>query len=232
MSKKLFRNEQERIFKRDLESFFSKEGFHYFHEYQNTYFRKITSELLIEIIIFSYSDGKHIISNRLSHLAVENIILEVGLPNIDLSSYKEGKSFLHTLEDSLLQNEITYKTSINPVYTEYDVHLYCIAIINYIEGAGNIFINRYSHLVNVLNEMNNLQKQGEGWHKILSGMAEHLFRGLIIAKLCNDPSFTEKIKYCDEKFYNIPLLINQGWLPFYESLKEKLFNLNPPSSID
>jgi hypothetical protein len=91
------------------------------------------------------------------------------------------------------------------------------------------FTEYYSHLPNVLAEMNRLEAEGKYWNGILGGLADYLFRGLIISKLCNDDDFERKVQYCDEKLNSRPSLAI--WLPYYEKLKARLQNLQPMYNV-
>ena len=68
-------------------------------------------------------------------------------------------------------------------------------VIDYLENDGKQFIETYSYLPNVLKRMDELVAFGEYWTGILCGGVPHLFEGLIISKLCNDPKMDEKIEY-------------------------------------
>jgi hypothetical protein len=106
---------------------------------------------------------------------------------------------------------------------------YAETVKKYIETDGQKFIKHYSHLPNILAEMDRLEKEGKDWNEILSGMGDRLFRGLIISKLCNDSNFKEKENYCDRKFHTVVLLNNR--LPYYNKLKERLKTLEPVYNI-
>ena len=73
-------------------------------------------------------------------------------------------------------------------------------VIDYLENDGKQFIETYSYLPNVLKRMDELVAFGEYWTGILCGGVPHLFEGLIIPKLCNDPKMDEKIEYVDKIF--------------------------------
>ena len=76
--------------------------------------------------------------------------------------------------------------------------------------------------------MDELTAQGKTWQNmengILSGSLDAEFRGLIIAKLCNDPNFQKKVEMCDTVFNES---CYEEWLPYYEKLKEHLKSVEP-----
>ena len=76
--------------------------------------------------------------------------------------------------------------------------------------------------------MDELTAQGKTWQNrengILSGSLDAEFRGLIIAKLCNDPNFQKKVEMCDTVFNESGY---EDWLPYYEKLKEHLKSVEP-----
>jgi hypothetical protein len=96
---------------------------------------------------------------------------------------------------------------------------------HYVENEGAAFIKQYTHLPNILRRMYELKEQGElSYGKILFGQVDHIFRALIVSKLCNDPGYSAKIKRYDDV-----LLVDRyaKWQPFYIKLKEILKNTEP-----
>ncbi len=93
------------------------------------------------------------------------------------------------------------------------------------EMEGLPFIEHYSYLPNVLTEMNRLEKEGKYWHEILGGRLEHVFRGLIISKLCNDYDYERKFKRWEEIICGNSKY--EKWYPYLKKLKEKLATLKP-----
>ena len=96
--------------------------------------------------------------------------------------------------------------------------------IDYLENDGKQFIETYSYLPNVLKRMDELVAFGEYWTGILCGGVPHLFEGLIISKLCNDPKMDEKIEYVDKIFSTKDI---SEYLPNYIKLKEQLPSIQP-----
>ena len=86
-------------------------------------------------------------------------------------------------------------------------------------------MQHYSYLPNVLKCMDELLNQGLSWQNgeqgILDWTLDAFFRGLIIAKLCNDPesNFESKVRFCEKYLYDGT---NNEWLPLYEKLKAEV----------
>ena len=97
-------------------------------------------------------------------------------------------------------------------------------VIDYLENDGKQFIETYSYLPNVLKRMDELVAFGEYWTGILCGGVPHLFEGLIISKLCNDPKMDEKIEYVNKIFSTKDI---SEYLPNYIKLKEQLPSIQP-----
>ena len=109
--------------------------------------------------------------------------------------------------------------------TEEQIEDYCNWYLGYINGEGADFVQHYSYLPNVLKRMDELLNQGLSWQNgeqgILAGTLDAFFRGLIIAKLCNDPesNFESKVRFCEKYLYDGT---NNKWLPYYEKLKAEV----------
>lgn len=172
---------------------------------------------------------------RISFSDVENIILEIGLPNIDLLEYK-GKARLHlpTISDMSViesikawyeKNGFVYEDYCHQVETEEEVIRHAHAFLYYLSHEGAAFIEHYGYLPNILKEMDRLEAEGEDWNGILSGYGDRLFRGIIISKLCNDSNYEKKLSYCDQKFTTVELL--KDWQPYWEKLKALLPAIEP-----
>lgn len=216
------KNELQSLFFAEVKPYFIEKGFKFRNSHGDPAFYRKTESLSV-FLGFNFKTAPSVSISRytISHFVVEDIILEIGLPNMDLSVYKQKKDrFLDTVidkkgklnhdENMIFQNENQVTEAVKTLKT-------------YLESDGEYFIKQYSALPNILNEMDRLQSEGKDWNEILGGMGDRLFRGLIISKLCNDPKFEEKVKFCDGKFYNVPLLKN--WQPYYERLKEKLASI-------
>jgi hypothetical protein len=190
----------------------------------------VESDYVIHFYMNFFSSKKIFFTRfRISHWDVENVILEIGLPNIDLdSSYKsKDKYFLPTIVDRTVINI----NEDRPLETKKQVQEYAKAIKQYTETNGKAFLDKYSYLPNLLIEMDKLEQEGKGWYEIIDGMGSYLFRVLIISKLCNDPDFDRKLSICDNNFSTDPILIRDGWQPYYEQLKLKLSALSPKYNL-
>lgn len=197
----------------------------------NNYFRRFDGSLLDEFNISLYpSNREHFFSHGISIFKIEDLILEVGLPNMELSSYKTKKHYLLTVRNNHIN--LTYNTEKHPVETEQDCIDYCKSIIDYMEVEGKAFVEKYSYLPNILKEMDRLVQEGKYWNGmygkggILTGLGDAYFRGLIISKLCNDVGFENKLIWVQNIFEE-----DQKWLPYYEKLKERLKSVEPVYNI-
>jgi|GEM_PF-5568501 len=181
---------------------------------------------VVEISLDYKTSGRHYFSKvYLSHFRVEQNVLEIGLPNHDFSArLRIGDYSLTSVFDS--QAVLGYDSEKSPVQTLHQVKVFGQSIIDYMEQAGWAFAQQFSHLPNVLTEINRLELEGRLWRDILSGQADYFFRGLIISKLCSDPEFTRKVSYVDTVFFD-PQYNLEEWLPHYRRLKEKLLTLEP-----
>ena len=153
------------------------------------------------------------------HEQVENLINEVGKPNFSDTgnvSWRTVKDSLPNYYESAL-NDINFNTILS--FRQWG-HL----IVDYAQGPGKAFINTYSYLPNVLKEMDRLENEGKYWKEILVGGLDHLFRGLIISKLCDDPNFNMKLNKWDSVIYQSKYSM---WHSFYNALKERLKTIEP-----
>jgi hypothetical protein len=160
---------------------------------------------------------------------IEDIMADVRYPSkaeSHFEEYKAGKVFQSTIRDT--RNLIPYNLFSSDFETKEQIADFGKQIVNYLENYGFSFAEHYSHLPNVLAEMDRLEKEGKYWHEILAGGPDFLFRGLIISKLCGDPDFECKQNLMNEKF-NAPKFIE--WLPYYEKLKDRLKTLESVYNI-
>lgn len=169
---------------------------------------------------------------QISIREVEEVIREIGMPNFDPVTYEdEKKYFLTTVEDLLTSTPKNLDSGIGySVETPEDLEFITSWISSYLQNEGEEFVKTYSHLPNILANMDKLQHNGLYWNNsggILSGTLSAYFSGLIISRLCNDPNYEEKALIMDEVFGN-PLY--EEWLPFYNNLKKRLETLEPKYS--
>ena len=159
---------------------------------------------------------------RMSILEVENHIINLfGKQYIcDKYFYDEKRYFLDTISDKKRLD----KFSNVELKTEIEVLDFVQWYINYFEKEGKHFIETYSYLPNILKKMDELVDIGGYWSDLLTGGVPHLFKGLIISKLCNDPNFYNKIIFVDNIFATEDI---SEYLPYYEKLKERLKSVEP-----
>ena len=178
---------------------------------------------------FNYlTNSKTLIGGKLnlSIKEIENIILEIRHPNKDFDGF-----FMKKNEYSITLGDVDGVFDIDNDFeflTEEHIEYYVEKIEEYIQTDGQKFIETYSYLPNILKKMDELTAQGKTWQNrengILSGSLDAEFRGLIIAKLCNDPNFQKKVEMCDTVFNES---CYEEWLPYYEKLKERLESVEP-----
>ncbi len=159
----------------------------------------------------------------IEHKNVEKHILEIGVPNKDFSSIS-NENRLFTIFDSDFSKKHQSLTHGLDLTTIEGFHQWGHLIVDYAQGPGQAFIDTYSYLPNVLKEMDRLETEGKYWKEILVGGIDHLFRGLIISKLCDDPNFNIKLEKWDSVIYQSKYKI---WHSFYDTLKERLKTVEP-----
>ena len=91
------------------------------------------------------------------------------------------------------------------------------------EESGKKFIETFGQLPNILKEIDRLEAEGKYWREFIGGGPDHLFRVLIISKLCNVPNYQKKLERIKPAFENgLP-----DWRPYWEKLLTKLETLKP-----
>ena len=187
-----------------------------------TYVLKIKNFVVTFFMNFLDVGGIDISGIRMSILEVENHIINLfGKQYIcDKYFYDEKRYFLDTISDKKRLD----KFSNVELKTEIEVLDFIQWYINYFEKEGKHFIETYSYLPNILKKMDELVDTGGYWSDLLTGGVPHLFKGLIISKLCNDPNFYNKIIFVDNIFATEDI---SEYLPYYEKLKERLKSVEP-----
>ncbi|WP_289658116.1 hypothetical protein [Flavobacterium panacagri] len=221
-------NEQVRLILSLIEPFFNDNQFEQRDQANSSLFVKHIDNAAI-ICGFNWkSQGYHEFGSYMWLPEVSNNILEIGLPNMDLSSYIEGGLFFSTIKSP---GKIEYNTQKNPIQTNEACNLFCNSIISFFENTGFSYYKEYSYIPNILKKMNNLQEAGKLWSDILaSNGPEYFWQGLIISKLCNDINFSEKIKFVDSIYYDKQYRLDE-WIPYYERLKERLKTIEPKYNL-
>ena len=155
---------------------------------------------------------------------VEDIIIEVGEPNYNYNENLITKYDLFTIRKEFSES-YDEKFSQIDLSTPSGFEQWGKLIIEYMEGEGKSFMEHYSYLPNVLKEMDYLENQGKiAYLDILVGGIDHIFRGLIISKLCNDKDFERKLSKW-EKAIIIPKY--KEWHSCFYNLKEILKKTEP-----
>ena len=187
-----------------------------------TYVLKTKDFVVTFFMNFLDVGGIDISGIRMSILEVENHIINLfGKQYIsDKYFYDEKRYFLDTISDKKRLD----KFSNVELKTEIEVLDFVQWYINYFEKEGKHFIETYSYLPNILKKMDELVDIGGYWSDLLTGGVPHLFKGLIISKLCNDPNFYNKIIFVDNIFATEDI---SEYLPYYEKLKERLKSVEP-----
>ena len=185
----------------------------------------LETERYIMIDSFNYlTNSKTLIGGKLnlSIKEIENIILEIKHPNKDFDGFLAKKN-----EYSITLGDVDGVFDIDNDFeflTEEHIEYYVEKIEEYIQTDGQKFIETYSYLPNILKKMDELVDTGGYWSDLLTGGVPHLFKGLIISKLCNDPNFYNKIIFVDNIFATEDI---SEYLPYYEKLKERLKSVEP-----
>ena len=187
-----------------------------------TYVLKTKNFVVTFFMNFLDVGGIDISGIRMSILEVENHIINLfGKQYIsDKYFYDEKRYFLDTISDKRRLD----KFSNVELKTEIEVLEFVQWYINYFEKEGKHFIETYSYLPNILKKMDELVDTGGYWSDLLTGGVPHLFKGLIISKLCNDPNFYNKMIFVDNIFATEDI---SEYLPYYEKLKERLKSVEP-----
>lgn len=228
------KSEQEILILPDLIKILKKKGFKYESSFEHVFTRKVKWGGIKISLYFSENgeSGNSLFS--LSHKEVEDIMLEIGVPYNSWTKQKKGKKLLYTVYDIFTKYKFTRRyvqlgaresQELQNVFSQEDVEEWKNSFIGYIENEGSYFINKYSYIPNILSKMNDMdQSNGLSYFPFLVGRLDHLFRGLIISKICNDPFFSKRL----EKVRNeVSKPENSEWLSYFEMLENKLETLEP-----
>ena len=226
--------EQKKLMLKDTIEFFESKGFKYNESYEHTFTKKLNSGGIKLSLFFSDVGESNNSLYSLSLYKVEEIMLQIGVPYNNWVKEKKGKKLLYTVYDIFTDFQFTRRTitigsekakKIIYINNPEDVGKWKEALFSYVENEGMEFIEKYSHIPNILAEMDKIdQSNGHTYTPFILGRIDHLFRALIISKLCNDPKYLER----KERFDNIILQQKyEKWHPYYERLKEKLEMTDP-----
>ncbi|MEP2239634.1 MAG: hypothetical protein ABJI22_14800 [Maribacter sp.] len=177
-------------------------------------------------IFFNYSIKSNNHGNTvflIEHKNVEKHILEIGIPNKDFSSINNENRLFTIFDNDFSQKNQSFTYGLD-LSTIEGFRQWGHAIVDYARGPGKAFIDTYSYLPNVLKEMDRLEAEGKFWKEILVGGIDHLFRGLIISKLCDDPNFNVKLEKWDSVISQSKYKI---WHSYFNTLKDRLETIEP-----
>lgn len=166
---------------------------------------------------------------RVSFPEVEKIINKIGEPNFEMKHLTEYQDTIHhnftpEFEHSYRELDLTTPEA----FIQWGE-----MIVKYMkEEGGYEFIEKFSYLPNVLEEMNRLDKKKILWKEfIMAGSPIWFFRGLVIAKLCNDLNYDSRVIWVNQFFYEEKYNLKE-WIPKYDLLKEELSSTKPTYNID
>ncbi|MBV7440740.1 hypothetical protein KRX57_04845 [Weeksellaceae bacterium TAE3-ERU29] len=219
----MLKSERRKITFREFDSYFKPLGYKSFKTGGDPTYLMKTDTIVVKFFMnFLDAQSIDISDMRISILEIENYIIEIfGREYISKKYfYDEKKYFLTTVFDGTFENIYDYKE----LNTEEEILEFTKWYINYYENEGKHFIETYSYLPNILKRMDELMETKGYWSDILTGGVPHLFKGLIISKLCNDPNFNNKVSFVDNLFATKDI---SKFLPYYEKLKERLKTIEP-----
>jgi hypothetical protein len=163
----------------------------------------------------------------ITHYTVEDYILAL---DYFPEHFNEKKKYhLHTVYDWVSKGLNNFDAN-----TPEEIEKGIEQIKQYINGDGQVFLDTYMHVPNILKRMDELEAEGILWQDrskdgILGGTLDAEFRGLIISKLCNDHHYEAKLAMTNDVFEN-PKYAN--WKPYYEKLKTVLPTIQPKYNLD
>lgn len=213
-------NEQETLVLDLLNPYFNDFGFRrQLHRGMSSCFIA-TTDFGVAFVMFHFiSAGQTRFSLGLSYADIEKFMVSIGNPQVDFSDRILNNDYSDcTVYDS--KETVSYEHSKQSTSTTKGAEQFAQIVIDYMETCGWAFLERYSRLPNILDELNTLHATGQYWRKLLGGQADHFLRGLRIATLCNDPQLLAKVAYVDSIFYD-PQYNLHNWFPYYEKFKKE-----------
>ena len=206
-----------------IKPYFKAQGFKYVKGIPERFVKEKEDIYLVGFDFKRGSDSHYFSPLRIHFTDVEDIIKMIRKPNYDytkgIQRYSTGtirKEFSESYDEKFSQIDLS---------TPSGFEQWGKLIIEYMEGEGKSFMEHYSYLPNVLKEMDYLENQGKiAYLDILVGGIDHIFRGLIISKLCNDKDFERKLSKW-EKAIIIPKY--KEWHSCFYNLKEILKKTEP-----
>lgn len=202
----------------------------------NGYYHSIngTEKFVKETDSWVYSVAFNFFDNSTDHFnttlfmhsrEVEEIILEVGMPNINLESYINGENLLNTIHDKVnLESFMKERAKISLKSKEGYLE-WAELIKHYMSNGASNFINQFNYLPNVLTSIEDIEKRGlKNYLEILVGGIDHLFRALIISKLCNDENYDKRKQRLEELILKPKY---SSWHSYYKKLINILEDTTP-----
>lgn len=181
-------------------------------------FTKETDDWIYSIAFNFYENSTdHFTSTLMMHSkVVEGVILEVGMPNINLETYRKGENILYTLHDqNNLEPYMKKRAEINLEHESGYIE-WADLIKAYMGNEAQVFSHQFSSLQNILLQIEDVEQRGlKNYLEIIVGGIDHLFRVLIISKLCGDENYHLRKK----RFDHIVLQPKySSWHPYYNKL--------------
>ncbi|NDV70446.1 hypothetical protein [Dysgonomonas sp. 25] len=226
---RLTKSEQKKLINRIITPFIDNQELKKYNSWEDGYQIRKYFDLIVYqgSFFFSRTDPPCYIEN-LSINIVENIILDIGLPSWDLSSYIEKNDVFITIRLGYFKKN---KLNDRIFEKESDYIEFANSIVQHYNTISQELIEYCTYLPNILKEMDRLQEEGKTWSNrgtgILSGGPDAFFRGLIISKLCNDLNYKEKENFV----YNLFHEDDDEWVSYCDKYIEYLKKVEPIYNI-
>lgn len=175
---------------------------------------------------FFNSGFEHFNTTVLMHShPIEDIILRVGLPNMNLKTYLSGDDILFTIHDK--ENLKSYMGELSKIDLSQleGFAKWGDMLVDYMSIKGEEFINKYSQIENLIAKINEFERMGlKNYLELFAGGIDHLFRVLIVSKFTDDSEHYKRQEYFDSLILKEKYAL---WHPHYLKLKEILANTKP-----
>ncbi len=229
---KLNKSQRKKAINEALKDFFKKEKMQKYDVWDNGYgIKKDINEgdVYIGLLSFMTSFQEVSYSNTIHIKNVEDIIAYIEFPDYDWIAHKSKNSLLPTIQLCYFEDSDTKKklSRSGLDWSEKDCVHFANNIIEYYESKVSPLFDYYCYLPNILKGMDKLESDGRYWYEILGGGGDHLFRGLIISKLCNDNKYDEKEKFVYKLFCDQI----DSWAPYCDKLIAYLKGVDPIYNI-
>ena len=129
----------ERLIQQELEPFFKKNGYSFFYEYHNCFFRKINNEWAEQFEIQSTSAGLGYIEHMICFFEVEKELLLVESSNANdqqhlFKKLRSHKILIRSIDNKLLSSQLAFNYQ-KPASTEEEIRFLAKNIIEYMNGG-------------------------------------------------------------------------------------------------